>query len=225
MGGCNWGGIIPVDPQIGKEVYNTTIKYYLKPKKIGADFERAKFINGGYRMYAIKRDGTLWGWGEGFGAKPKKLSSSHSWSHFGIRFEGNGCCSYDVGLKKDGTLWRFSEFAFAKGKYKTELKLKRIGQFSDWKKIALGCCVIYGLRKNGTLWKSSFDDETHGAKIVFKKYKAKKSTINSDIELYPFLKSKMAKIPSGTIYSENFNKEINANEDGTLCLPPEVHNY
>ena len=225
VGGCNWGQIIPVDPQTGKSIYNKKIIYHLKPKKIGIGFKRAKIINGGYRLYAIKKDGTLWGWGEGLGVKPKKLSSSSGWSDFGIKYEGNGCCGYDVGLKKDGTLWRFPESAFAKGKYKTRLRLQKISKFSDWKKIVLGCCNVYGLRKDGSLWKSSFNNKGKDGKMVFKKYKAKKKTYNGDMELYPYLKLKMAKVISGTIYSPNFNKKIKVNKDGTLCLLPEVNNY
>ena len=222
VGGCNWGQIIPVDPQTGKSIYNKKIIYHLKPKKIGVGFKRAKIINGGYRMYAVKKDGTLWGWGEGLGVNPKKLNASRGWSYFGIKYEGNGCCSYDVGLKKNGTLWRFPESAFAQGKYKTTLKLQKISRFSDWKKIVLGCCNIYGLRKDGSLWRSSLDDKGKDGKMVFKKYKAKKKTYDGDMELYPYLKSKMAKVISGTIYSPNFNKKVKVNKDGTLCLLPKI---
>ena len=76
VGECNWGQIIPVDPQTGKPIHKEKRIYHLKSKKIGVGFRGAKFINGGYRMYAIKKDGTLWGWGEGLGVKPRKLSSS-----------------------------------------------------------------------------------------------------------------------------------------------------
>jgi len=217
VGGCGWGGITPFDPVSGKALYKEKKIYYLKPKKIAKGFKGAKFTNGGYRMYAIKRDGTLWGWGEGLNVKPKKLSSSRNWLSFGIKYEGNGCCGYDVGLKKDGTLWRYPETAFSYGKYKTALKLQKIGQFSDWKKIVLGCCAIYGIRKNGTLWK--FDDTV--GKNGFQKFTPKKRSYDGDEELYPLLKLKMSKVRSGTIYSSQpLQKNINANRDGTLCLPP-----
>ena len=85
-------------------------------------------------------------------------------------------------------------------------------------------CYLW-LRKDGSLWKTSFDDEIKGGKIVFKRHKLKKKSYDGDMELYPYLRSKMAKVPSGTIYSPNFNKKIKANEDGTLCLLPEVKSY
>jgi len=61
--------------------------------------------------------------------------------------------------------------------------------------------------------------------MVFKKHKLKKKSYDGDEELYPYLRSKMAKVPLGTIYSHNFNKKIKANKDGTLCLLPEVQSY
>ena len=220
VGECGWGQIRPFDPQTGKAIYKEKKIYHLKAKKIGDGFKKARFINGGYRMYAIKRDGTLWGWGEGLGGKAKKLDSSHNWSDFAVKYEGNGCCGYDVGLKKDGTLWRFPESAFALGKYRTALKLKKIGQFSDWKKIVLGCCNIYGLRKNGTMWRFS---QMGNEAVHFKKFTPKKKSYGGDMELYPLLRSKMSKIKSGTIYSSQTpQKTIKANGDGTLCLLPEV---
>jgi len=215
VGGCGWGQIIPVDTQTGEMIQKKKLIYYLKPKKIGDGFKRAKIINGGYRMYAIKKDGTLWGWGEGLGTVPRKLSKSHKWSSFGIKYEGNGCCGYDVGLQKDGTLWRFPEF-FDYTKKGTVPKLQKISLYRDWKKIVLGCCAIYGLRKDGSFWKSYEED----GKTIFKRHKLKKKSYDGDMDLYSFLKSKMAKVSFGTIYSPNFNKGIKANKDGTLCLLP-----
>ncbi len=216
VGGCGWGGILPVDPQTGEPLYKKKYRYYLQPKKIGDGFKKATFINGGYRMYAIKKDGTLWGWGEGFGAVPRKLSKSHNWSSFGIKYEGNGCNAYDVGLQKNGTLWRFPEF-FDYTKKGTALKLQKISRFNDWKKIVLGCCAIYGLRKDGSLWESY---EENG-KTVFKKYHLQKKSYGCDMELYSFLKSKMKKVPYSTVYNPKNNEEkLKANQDGTLCLLP-----
>jgi len=218
VGGCGWGGITPFDPVTGKAVYKEKKIYYLKPTKIGNGFKGAKFTNGGYRMYAIKSDGTLWGWGEGLSVKPKKLSSSCNWLSFGIKYEGNGCCGYDVGLKKDGTLWRIPESTFAFGKYKTAFKIEKISRFHDWKKIVLGCCNIYGLRKNGTIWQFS---QMKNEKVYFKKFTPKKKSHDGDMELYPVFKSKMSKVRLGTIYSSRpTQKIIKANRDGTLCLPP-----
>ena len=219
VGGCGWGQITTMDPQTGK-MPKIKYTYHLKPTKIGDGFRGAKITNGGYRLYAIKRDGTLWGWGEGFGTKPLLLSKSHGWSDFAIKYEGNGCCDYDIGLKKDGTLWRFPEsFAYQAKKDETKPKLRKISKYSDWKKIAIGCCTVYGLRKDGSLWMSDHIEE----KNVFRRYKLKKLSNGGDSELYPCLKSKMVKVPAGMIYTPMYTKNIEANDDGTLCLLPEVN--
>ena len=217
VGECGWGMITPFDPQTGKAIYKKKYIYTLEAKKIGSGFRGAKIINGGYRLYAIKKDGTLWGWGEGLGVKPKRLDASHNWSDFGIKYEGNGCCSYDVGLKKDGSLWRFPESAFSYGKYRTALKLQKISQFSDWKKIILDCCRIYGMRKDGSLWRV----DTFDRKIIFKRYNKAKKESYVELDKSPVLKSKMNKMSLGTIYSsDDLNKNIKAKKDGTLCLLP-----
>jgi len=222
VGECSGGQIALIDVETGKPLYEEKHIYHLKPRKIGSGFHGAKFINGRYRMVAIKKDGTLWGWGEGLGVKAKKLSFTRHWLDFAIKYEGNGCCAYDVGLNKDGILWRFPEF-FDYTKKGSHPKLRKISRFSDWKKIVLGCCNIYGLRKNGTLWKS--EDEGNN-KIVFKKYVATKKSYGGDMKLYPYLKKNMQKVPKGTIYmpSDNAN-EVEAKNDGTLCLLAEVRNY
>ena len=220
VGGCNRGQIIPLDPQTGETVYKQKKIYHLSAKKIGDGFNNATFFNGGYRMYAIKKDGTLWGWGERLSPKPRRLDHSHNWSDFALKYEGNGCCAYDIGLKKDGTLWRFPESAFALGKYKTVLKLQQIGQFLDWQKIVLGCCNIYGLRKNGTMWRFS---QMRNEAVVFKPFTPKKKSYGGDRKLYSLLKSKMRKVKKGKIYSSDSPQQmIKVNSDGTLCLLPET---
>ncbi len=219
VGGCSWGQITPMDPQTGK-MPKPKYTYSLNPTKIGDGFKGAKITNGGYRLYAIKRDGTLWGWGEGFGIKPRLVSKHRGWRDFGIKYEGNGCCSYDVGLKKDGTLWRFPEsFAYLTKKNRTKPKLYKIGKQSDWETIVVGCCAIYGLKIDGSLWKT--DDIDH--KDIFKRYTPEEKSYSGDSELYPYLKSKMAKVPQGTIYIENYNQKTKVNKDGTLWLLPEVN--
>jgi len=58
-------------------------------------------------------------------------------------------------------------------------------------------------------------------KVHFKKFSPKKKSDGGDMELYPILKSNMAKVKAGMIYSsQSSQKTIKANRDGTLCLPP-----
>ena len=42
------------------------------------------------------------------------------------------------------------------------------------------------------------------------------------MDLYPYLKSNMAKVPAGTVYDGTFIPKIEVNKDGMLFLLPEV---
>jgi len=219
VAGCNWGQIHPVNLDTGEETKDNYI-YHLEAKKIGDGFSRAKIINGGYRVYAIKKDGTLWGWGEGFRKKPMLLSQSHEWVDFGIKWEGNGCCAHDVGLKKDGTLWRFHEF-FDYSKKSPLNGLKQVGNKKRWNKIILNCCTMYALKDDGSLWvnrSTSYHDK-------FVKLDKKVDCMTGDVSFCEKMNTIFKKMPSQTIYNYEDNKDNKINigtRAGTLCVMPEV---
>ncbi len=207
VGGCNFGQITPIDPKTGKPLYESRYKYYLRAKKIGSGFRGAKFINGGYNIYAIKRDGTLWGWGEIFGKKAKKLSSAR-WADFATVDAGNGCCGFNVGLKRDGTLWGYKEDLRA-----SSVHLKRLSPYR-WKKILIECCTIYGLRNGNTLW------EKENAFTTFKRYNRDKKHYTLSARNKKLLDRKMVGVKRRIIYSDFGLSIIKARKDGTLYLPP-----
>jgi len=213
IGGCDWGQIYPMD---AKKTYT----YHLKGKKIGDGFDGAKIINGGYRVYAIKKDGTLWGWGEGFRNEPILLSKSRNWADFGVKWEGNGCCSHDVGLKKDGSLWIFPEgLNYA---HKSPLPyLKRVGKQKEWDKVILNCCSMYAMKKDGSLWVNR--DRLKGLKFV--KFDPKVDCNTGDASFCKKLKSTFSKMTSQSIhnYEEMNSQKVNVgSRAGTLCLKPEI---
>jgi len=198
VGGCNTGIIM-------KPRY----KYYLSAKKIGSGFRGAKFINGCDNMYAIKRDGTLWGWGITFGHRAKKLSSS-KWADFAKIGSGQACCELRVGLKKDGTLWGYKEAYF-----NASSKLRKLSPYK-WKKIILNCCTIYGLRADNTLWTM----DTINSHKVFKKYNKHKKYTALPRKYKRLLNKKMQGVKKRIIYNNIFPTFIKAGRDGTLYLNP-----
>ncbi len=217
LGGCDWGQIYPMDVK-------KTYTYHLKGTKIGDDFNGAKIINGSYRVYAIKKDGRLWGWGEGFREKPILLSKSRDWVDFGVKFEGNGCCAHDIGLKKDGSLWIFPEgLNYA---HKSPLPdLKRVGKQNEWDKVILNCCSMYAMKKDGSLWVNR--DRLKGLKFI--KFDSKVDCNTGDVSFCKKLKSAFAKMPSQSIYNyydeydEMKSQKVNIESGaGTLCLKPEI---
>lgn len=218
VGGCNWGQILPVDVQTGKPMFEKKYIYHLHAKKIGDGFNGAKFISGGYRVYAIKKDGTLWGWGEGLQDKPMQMSKSHGWIDIVMKYEGNGCCAFDVGLKEDGSLWRFSEYNY-------DIKLvsvpepKQISMYKNWEKIVFGCCTLYGVRADASLWKYN---EAY-TKALFVTFNSEENMDIADRELYGILTSKDKHLK--ILYNpEEVNRERKVRKDGTLWLLPEVIN-
>ena len=215
VGGCNWGQIIPVDPKTGKVTQRKKYIYHLRGKRIGKGFVGARIINGHYRVYAIKRDGTLWGWGEGLGTKPRLLSHSRNWIDFRVKNAGNGCCAHDVGMQHDGSLWRFPEQVNYTHKNPIPY-LKKIGIRKGWDRVILDCCSIYATRSDGTLWQN---DSVH-AKTRFKRIKygifcAKNLR----------LCQKLKHMPHRTLRSTESNDVIRINTSGragTLWMDPEV---
>jgi len=204
VGGCDWGQIVPIDPDTGKSIYKKKYIYHLKPKKMGDGFDGAKIMNGGYRVYAIKKDGSLWGWGENFAEKPMLLSASNDWVDFKNKWSGNGCCEYNVGLKKDGSIWTLNQ-----------TKLKRVGTQKGWDKVVLHCCTMYATKKDGVLW----------LKTGMEKFKKSKGndcgTAGTNCQE---VKDTFRRMPSQSIY----NLEAGAEQDvkqstkaGTLCVMPE----
>jgi len=208
VGGCHWGQI-DLAPTHKKYIY------HLRGRRIGSGFAGARIINGGYRVYAIKRNGTLWGWGEGLGDKPRLLSRSHDWVDFRVKWAGNGCCAHDVGMQKDGTLWRFPE--------KVEFThtnpmpyLKMIGRQKGWDRVILDCCSIYAMRKDGTLWQN----DGLGSKTLFRQIH-----YPAFCKAHPGLCAHFGKMPHHTIYSSEGNEVISVDRSaraGTLWMKPEL---
>jgi hypothetical protein len=224
IGGCDWGQIYPVDPYTGKPAYTVHYIYHLEPKKIGDGFDGSKIINGVYRVYAIKKDGTLWGWGEGLGENPMLLSKRRDWVDFGVKFEGNGCCAHDIGLKKDGSLWIFPEsLNYA---HKSPLPyLKRVGKQKGWEKVILHCCSMYAMKKDGSLWVNR--DRLKGLKFV--KFDPKVDCKTEGASFCEKLRRAFSKMPSQAIYNyyDEYNEmkgqKVNVGSSaGTLCLKPEI---
>ncbi|BAF72966.1 hypothetical protein [Sulfurovum sp. NBC37-1] len=225
VGGCNWGQMLPpLDPDTGKPTYTTKYIYHLEPKKIGDGFAGAKIINGGYRVYAIKKDGTLWGWGEGLRKKPLLLSYSHDWVDFGVKWAGNGCCDHDIGLKKDGSLWILPEdLNYA---HKSPLPdLKRVGKQKGWDRVILNCCSMYAMKKDGSLWVNR--DRLKGLKFV--KFDPKVDCNTGEASFCKNLRSAFSKMPSQSIYNYYSNYDEMKSQKvkvggsaGTLCIIPET---
>lgn len=206
-----WGQIIM--PSLTSNKERKTYTYHLKAKKIADGFKDAKIIHGGYTLYAIKKDGTLWVWKRGSYDRFIQLTSTHDWLTAGSGFEGNGCSINEIGLKKDGSLWDLSD---------TD-KIEKIGSANGFTKVAFGCAAIYAEQKDGTVFTAYWnDDNSRDLKKLIKNQK------NADIyEKQTLLE--LARLKSGvggnhtdTAQHGKLSSEIEIKKDGTLWLSPVV---
>ncbi|SFV71002.1 Regulator of chromosome condensation RCC1 family protein [hydrothermal vent metagenome] len=205
----NWGAITPIFT--GKK--KKTFIYHLKPKKIADGFKNAKIIHGGYILYAIKTDGTLWVWKRGSYDRFIQLTSTHDWLTAGSGYEGNGCDAKEVGLKKDGSLWNLYE----------SNKIKKIGTHKGFTKVAFGCSRIYAQKKDGTVFESYWkDDENLGLRKLIKNKKGADVYEKEALVELARLKSGVGGNHADTAQYGKLSSEIKIRKDGTLWLMPEV---
>ena len=115
---------------------------------------------GYYTAYALRRDGTVWAWGEGGSGQlgngmysnsdvPVKVSSLTS-----VKAVAGG---YYTGyaLRRDGTVWAWGEGAYGQlgnGRQGISDVPVRVRDLSNVKAISGGDYAAYALRHNGTVW-------------------------------------------------------------------------
>ena len=220
VGGCDWGQIYPIDSNTGKSIYKKRYIYHLKPIKMGNGFTGAKIINGGYRVYGIKTDGSLWGWGENFSEKPMLLNKTNDWVDFKNKWAGNGCCEHNVGLRKDGSIWQFLQ-VMRDNQLDPTPHFKRVGTQKGWKKVVLHCCNIYATKQDGVLW-AKIGTGLHGK---FEKIKDDGCGIG-DKDMCQEIKAKFRKMPSQSVCNIEavIEQDVKSSKrSGMLCLMPEIY--
>ena len=151
--------------QLGQN--NTT--YYSSPKQVGALSTWLTLVGGGYctgAIFAIKTDGTLWGWGNnnngrlGLGnavdrSSPVQVGSLTNWLNVSSGY------NYTLAVKTDGTLWGWGENAGAYrggslglGNATNYSSPKQVGSLTNWLSVTAGAYYAIGaaIKTDGTLW-------------------------------------------------------------------------
>ena len=117
-------------------------------------------LNGGKFTIGIKKDGTLWAWGNNFDGQlgdgtttnkltPTQIGTANNWQSISV---GN---SHTIALKTDGTLWGWgSNISNQIGDGTTTNKLipTQIGTGTNWKSISSASFHTIAIKKDGTLW-------------------------------------------------------------------------
>lgn len=114
--------------------------------------------------YAIKNDGTLWGWGKidawmgdlgNLGSSverysPIQIGTDSNWSKLTLK---NATA---IGIKTDGSLWSWGENQLGElGQNATTLSIytpRQVGALTDWSKVSLGGYHAAAVKTDGTLW-------------------------------------------------------------------------
>jgi len=129
------------------------------PTKIGTDTNWSKIFSAPNAIFAIKKDGSLWGWGSNYanilltGNKnvvklPYKLTNTNDW--VAISYTNTGCNTV-IALKKNGTVWGFGNNPDFINNNVTNFAFNepiQIGSDSNWKDIQETLLI----KKDGTLW-------------------------------------------------------------------------
>jgi len=132
------------------------------PTQIGTANDWASISAGGVHNLALKRDGSLWSWGEngngrtGLGVSgetgtltPTRIGTASDWAFISA---GD---SHSMAIKRDGTLWAWG--ANTRGKLGDGTTTQRtspvqIGTDRNWASVSAGSNHTLAVKTDGTLW-------------------------------------------------------------------------
>ena len=132
------------------------------PVQVGALTTWSKVSAGRLACFAIKTDGTLWGWGIGnYGglgqgntisrSSPVQIGALTTWSKA-------SAFDHTAAIKTDGTLWSWGQNNYGQlgigiaGNYQGRSSPVQIGALSTWSKISAGTYHSMAIKTDGTMW-------------------------------------------------------------------------
>jgi len=140
-----WGG--NDRGQLGLNYNDTIINF---PVKIGSDNSWLEISCGYENSFAIKSNGTLWGWGNlypfyNFRTNiPKQINNDYDWKLIAAGpsdgYYNQVCFS---AIKKDNSLWLCN---------RNSNKITQIGTDKDWESVSVGLSHVIAKKIDGTIW-------------------------------------------------------------------------
>jgi alpha-tubulin suppressor-like RCC1 family protein len=115
---------------------------------------------GGAHTFAIRSDGTLWGWGGNASGQlgdgtttnaiaPVQIGTSNQW----IAISAGG--SHSVGIQRDASLWAWGSNGYGQlgnGTTTDVLVPTRVGTAANWRKVSAGKYYTAAIKNDGTSW-------------------------------------------------------------------------
>lgn len=146
--------------QLGTGITSTDDKYY-PLTLVGKETDWLSITNGNDFAVALKKDGTVWGWGfnqsgqlgnEKFRSTidvPMQLNSESNWSMISASRQ------HVLALKKDGSLWgwggNYLGVLGVKGEYAYKDPVQ-VGIDTDWVLVSTHTNSSFGIKQDGSLW-------------------------------------------------------------------------
>lgn len=129
------------------------------PVQIGVDSDWADVSCGLSNVLAVKKDGTLWTWGDPtiqfgrgpapFSLTPVQVNFEHTW------VQVRAGAWHVVAKKSDGTFWTWGSNAHGQlgdGTIEPKYLPIALGNEQTWREIIPGTMTTMGIKRDGTLW-------------------------------------------------------------------------
>ncbi len=134
---------------------------HLSPRRVGSRLWKAVGVGDEFSV-AIRRDGSLWAWGNnengdlGIGSHAsgsplrRRVGTDTNWKAIAVGYD------WVIALKSDGSLWAWGEGVDSLGLGTSDGLAHptpaRIGSDSDWTAVAGGLGPSFALKRDGSLW-------------------------------------------------------------------------
>jgi len=136
------------------------VAFVYAPVRVGTDTNWDKVSAGYQRSFALKKDGTLWAWGQntngelgdgGFTNRyvPTQIGTSSNWASISTKWD------HTLALQKDGTLWGWGKNIWAQlgDNSSTDRTVPtQIGTATNWISASAGNTHSMGIQNDGSLW-------------------------------------------------------------------------